>query len=51
MDNKLDFMGEVADAFVGLKSEEDIETRAEEMIKLIMQQKDLSKGYLRVGIL
>lgn len=44
-------MSEVADAFAGLKSEEDIEARADEMIKLILQQKELSKGYLKVGIL
>lgn len=51
MDNKFDFMSEVADAFAGLKSNEEIEDRANEMIKLILQQKELSKGYLKVGIL
>lgn len=51
MDNKFEFMSEVADAFAGLKSNEEIEVRADEMIKLILQQKELSKEYLRVGIL
>ena len=51
MDNKFDFVSEVADAFAGAKSEKDIDARADEMIKLILQQKELSKWYLKVGIL
>ena len=49
--NKLDFMSEVSDSFVGLKDEKEIEVRAEIMIGLILQQKELAKGYLRAGIL
>lgn len=51
VDNKFEFMGEVSDAFEGLKSENQIDARADEMIKLILQQKELSKGYLKAGIL
>lgn len=51
MDNKFDFMSEVAYAFQGLKSEEDIDIRADKMIKLILHQKELSKGYLKADIL
>ena len=51
MDNKFDFMSEVADAFAGLKSDKEIEDRVDEMIKLILQQKELAKGYLKAGIL
>lgn len=51
MDNKFEYMSEVADSFLGLKSEKEIDQRADEMIKLILQQKELAKGYLKAGIL
>lgn len=51
MDNKFEFMCEVSDAFEGLKSKEEIELRAEEMIKLILQQKELAKLRLEAGVL
>lgn len=51
MDNKYDFMSEVADAFAGLKTDEEIEFRGDEMIRLIEQQKLMSKAYLKAGTL
>lgn len=53
MDNegRIEFMNIMTDNFVGLESENEIEFRAKEMIKLIEQYKEQAKGYLKAGIL
>lgn len=51
MDNKYEFMSEVVDAFAGLKTDEEIEFRGDEMIRTIEEQKMLAKAYLKAGIL
>lgn len=53
MDNegRIEFMNVMSDNFSGLETEEEIEFRAVEMIKLIEQYKEQAKGYLKAGIL
>ena len=41
----------IADCFSGLQTKEEIESRAAQMIKFIMQQKEMCKKYLEAGIL
>jgi len=41
----------IAESFAGLQTKEEIESRATQMIKYIMQQKEMSKKYLEAGIL
>lgn len=49
--DKFDFLSVISDLFEGLKTEEEINEQAEAMVQLIRQQTELSKAYLRVGIL
>ena len=49
--DKMNFLDMVQDCFEGLKTEEEITKRAKEMMALIHQQSELSKGYLKAGIL
>lgn len=49
--DKYDFLNIVSDNFAGLKTEDEINKRTLEMMELIHQQAELSKGYLKSGIL
>jgi len=49
--DKFDFMSVVTEQFEGLQSEEEIELRAKKMMQLIIQYKEMAKGYLNAGIL
>jgi hypothetical protein len=49
--DKYDFVSYIAEQFEGLQSKEEIEVRAEKMINLIIQSKEIAKNYLEVGIL
>ena len=49
--DKFEFMGIVAEQFEGLKTNEEIDKRAEQMIKLIEQSRIMAKGYLKAEIL
>lgn len=49
--DKFDFMSIVASNFEGLKSEDEIEIKADQMIKIILQSKEMAKNYLDAGIL
>lgn len=49
--DKYDFMAVVADTFGECDTEQEIDSRAEEMINILEEQKELSKQYLRIGIL
>lgn len=49
--DKYDAMLFVENLFEGLKSEEEIEARANNMINVILQYKEMAKGYLEAGIL
>ena len=49
--DKFEFLEAVASTFEDCLSEEAIEHRANEMIKMIESQKELSKMYLQSGIL
>lgn len=51
MDNKYEFMKETVDAFAGLTSEKEIDFVAEQMINLVIQNKEIAKKYLKAGIL
>lgn len=49
--DKYMFMCQVSDEFAKCETEEEIQKRAEEMTNIIKYQSELSKGYLRCGIL
>lgn len=49
--DKFEFIGVITDIFAELKTKEEIDFRAEELIKIILSQKELSKLYLGAGIL
>ena len=49
--DKYDFINCISDIFSECKTEEQIESRAKQMIVLIEQQEILSKQYLKAGIL
>lgn len=46
-----EFIGVVKECFEGLKYDEEIEAKAKKMIDSIIKIKELSKGYLKHGIL
>jgi len=49
--DKYDVMSMLGDLFVGLKSEDEIDIRAAEIIDTIAEVKEMSKQYLKAGIL
>lgn len=49
--DKFEFLEVITDIFSELKTSEEIEHISSEMIRLITSQKELSKEYLRLGIL
>jgi len=46
-----DFVSCISDEFAGLQSNKEIEEKADEMIKIITQLKEMSKRYLKASVL
>jgi len=49
--DKFDFMSCISDQFAGLQSEKEIEERADKIVQLVLKLKEMSKSYLKAGIL
>lgn len=49
--DKFDLMSILGDLFIGLKSEDEIDIRAAEIIDIVVEVREISKQYLKTGIL